>query len=80
MIIGYELSILSPRSLRVRHLEEVAALGLGPGHAVAAVAAVGVAVEEGDGARKDLGHRDLRRPEAGRYPVQQLLKDSENGV
>ena len=66
----------SPRSLRVRHLEEVAALGLGPGHTVA-VAAVGVAVEEGDGARQDLGHRDLRRSEAGRYPVQQFLEDSE---
>ena len=36
-----------------------------------------VAMKEGDSPSKDLCHRDLRGPEAGRYPVQQLLKDSE---
>ena len=60
-------------------MEEVVALGLRPGHAAGAVpvAPSDVAVEDGDCPREDLRHRDLRGTEAGRYPVQQLLKDSE---
>ena len=61
-------------------MEEVVALGLRPGHAAGAVPVAPsdlVAMKEGDSPSKDLCHRDLRGPEAGRYPVQQLLKYSE---